>query len=96
VPLLAAVPVVLFGSTQVVRQFAAVELQDIMQLVTVDATVVVCGATGAGVCCANAPAIPMSAKNPNDNPGNRTHRIAGAIAVLRMACLPDNGHATYR
>ena len=40
------------GTTQVVWQLAAVELHDIMQLVTVEVTFDVCGVVGVNDCCA--------------------------------------------
>jgi hypothetical protein len=40
------------GTTQVVWQFAAVELHDIMQLVTDDVTFDVSGVIGVNDCCA--------------------------------------------
>ncbi|MGA9891833.1 MAG: hypothetical protein WBQ55_05570 [Xanthobacteraceae bacterium] len=40
------------GTTQVVWQLAAVELHDIMQLVTVEVTFDVCGVIGVNDCCA--------------------------------------------
>ena len=42
------------GTTQVVWQLAALELHDIMQLVTVEVTFDVCGVIGVNDCCARA------------------------------------------
>ncbi len=78
--LLAAVPVMPFGSTQVVRQFAAVELQFIMQFVTVDVTVVVCGGVGVGFCASAAATAPSSANKTNKS----GHKIVSISAALRM------------
>jgi len=46
--------VALPGTTQVVWQLDATELQPIMQVVTAEVTVVVSGVIAVGVCCANA------------------------------------------
>jgi hypothetical protein len=69
------------GTTQLVWQLADEELHNIMQVVTAEVTVVVCGGT-AVVACANA--APAAARTPDPNAAP----TANTITMRRIVASP--------
>jgi hypothetical protein len=84
------------GTTQVVWQLAAVELHLIMQFVTVEVTVDVCGVIGVGDCAKAVPAAAMADAS--------TAATATTIVMRRMIvstnepprCKRDGCYHTHR
>ncbi len=64
------------GTTQPVWQLAALELQSIMQVVTADVTVDVCGVTAVVPCAKAVPAAKIAGEN--------TAEMANTIATRRI------------
>ncbi len=64
------------GTTQAVWQLAALELQSIMQVVTADVTVDVCGVTAVVPCSKAVPAAKIAGKNAAE--------MANTIATRRI------------
>lgn len=83
------------GTTQVVWQLAALELHLIMQLVTVDVTVVVSGVIGVNCVCAAA-AVTPAMQIPNATPATATtivkrRMIASQIAPRARRIIAQRG-----
>jgi len=100
--------VALFGITQVVWQLAAVELHNIMQFVTADVTVEVCGVIGVWPTCASriffaakaVPSIPPSVQIPDESAADTANRIATRRIIaskppIHAWLARTAGHADY-
>jgi len=79
------------GTTQVVWQLAAVELHDIMQLVTVEVTFDVCGVIGVNDCCAEA-----VARTAEENIVAKANTIAARRMIASNIICSPAAKATSR